>query len=309
MKTVIISGINGFVGRETAKYFVDNDYYVIGITRDDTNLSNKSNILIFNEFQLQSKIVIDNIASLSPKIFINLAWRGTSGVLRSELDTQLLNISTLHKYLILAKELKCEKFVSAGSIMEKEVLYFLRCCNSNIMDEKYIYGLTKLYAHYLSKMLMIEYNLPVSWVTITNVYGVGDYSMRLINSTIDKLIKGERITFSKCDQIYDFVNVKDVAKALYVIAEKGIKGKDYTIASNPAPLKKFLIELNKIITQNELCVFKSEHKYPCAELTLEDFDLETLHFDTGFYPEIPFRQGIKETYNWYLKTIKCKYHY
>lgn len=96
--------------------------------------------------------------------------------------------------------------------------------------------------------------------------------------------------------------VADVAKALILIAEKGIDGTNYTIGSGDAkPLKEFLKIVGKLanemagsdiplgfgkITSNVICLPK------------EVFDISKLTYDTGFKITIPFDEWIKRTSKW-----------
>lgn len=77
----------------------------------------------------------------------------------------------------------------------------------------------------------------VFWPLI-NTYGEEENSPRLINTMIRKIFKGETPELSAGEQYYDFVHVCDVAKALCLIAEKGVDGTNYVIGSgNAKPLK------------------------------------------------------------------------
>ena len=74
-----------------------------------------------------------------------------------------------------------------------------------------------------------------------NTYGEEEKSARLVNTIIRKVLHGESPDLSAGNQYYDFVHVSDVARALILIAEKGVDGTNYTIGSGDAkPLKEFL---------------------------------------------------------------------
>ena len=47
---------------------------------------------------------------------------------------------------------------------------------------------------------------------ISNIYGPGELSPRLVNTSIRKMLKGEHCAFSAGEQIYDFIYITDAAK-------------------------------------------------------------------------------------------------
>ncbi|MDE5873831.1 MAG: NAD-dependent epimerase/dehydratase family protein [Lachnospiraceae bacterium] len=47
---------------------------------------------------------------------------------------------------------------------------------------------------------------------ISDIYGEGESSPRLINSSIRKLLNNEETSFSTGEQMYDFVYIEDAAR-------------------------------------------------------------------------------------------------
>lgn len=175
--------------------------------------------------------------------------------------------------------------------------------NSKVISNLgYMYKATKTAAHWIGKAKCGTYGIRFFWPLI-NTYGEEERSARLVNTIIRKVLHGESPDLSAGNQYYDFVHVSDVARALILIAEKGVDGTNYTIGSGDAkPLKEFL----KIVGQ----VANDLHDGEPVELgfgkitsnvislPITTFDVTKLYKDTGFKPLIPFRKGIERTARW-----------
>lgn len=124
-----------------------------------------------------------------------------------------------------------------------------------------------------------------------------------VNTIIRKVLNGESPDLSAGNQYYDFVHVSDVARALILIAEKGVDGTNYTIGSGDAkPLKEFLKIVGQVANDLhggepvELGFGKITSNV--ISLPITTFDVTKLYKDTGFKPLIPFREGIERTARW-----------
>jgi len=168
----------------------------------------------------------------------------------------------------------------------------------------YIYGSGKLVAHTMCKSVAADIGIDLLWAMITNAYGVGEKSPRMVNTTIQKCIKGEAPQFTAGTQNYDFVYIDDVAKAFYLIGQNGKPFNEYLIgSSNAKPLKEFLLEMKSAIAPELDFVF-GDIPFTGINLTLDDFDCSKTEKDTGFKAEISFAEGCKRTRDWWLEIQK-----
>ena len=165
-----------------------------------------------------------------------------------------------------------------------------------------MYKATKTAAHWIGKAKCGTYGIRFFWPLI-NTYGEEERSARLVNTIIRKVLHGEIPDLSAGNQYYDFVHVSDVARALILIAEKGVDGTNYTIGSGDAkPLKEFLKIVGQVANDLhggepvELGFGKITSNV--ISLPITTFDVTKLYKDTGFKPLIPFREGIERTARW-----------
>ena len=133
---------------------------------------------------------------------------------------------------------------------------------------------------------------------ISNIYGPGELSPRLVNTSIRKLLNGEHCAFSAGEQTYDFIYIDDAAKTFVAIGEKGIANRTYYIGSqNPKPLKEFLCELRDQIDPN-IEIGLGEIPFNGVSLTYNEFNVHAVKEDTGFVPTVSFAEGIQNTVKW-----------
>ena len=141
-------------------------------------------------------------------------------------------------------------------------------------------------------------NIDLIWAKITNAYGPGEYSPRLINTTIRKCLKKISPEFTSGTQNYDFIYIDDLAKAFYLLGEKGIAFKSYVIgSSNAKPLREFLLELKDSVAPDIDFIFGNV-PYSGTNLPLRSFDTSELEKDTGFKASISFKEGCIRTKQW-----------
>ena len=303
MKSVIVTGANGFVGSYTVNYFLNQGVKVLAL--DVVDIPTR---LIANPLLNYKQCDIGNVEQLKMitqndeyDTFIHFAWAGSAGNQRVDYNLQLTNALNTVECLKTAKEIGCNRFVCAGSIMEREVEYAVHEQESR-PGLGYIYGMGKHIAHCLCKSVAASIDIELVWPMITNAYGEGELSPRFVNTTLRKIINKEPLQFTSGTQNYDFVHVEDVARAFYLISKNGKPFCEYLIgSSNAKPLKEFILEMQSALAPNNMPIF-GDVPFTGTNMPLSAFDTTDTERDCGFKAEISFAEGTKRTLEW-LKTL------
>lgn len=304
MKKVILTGATGFVGNAVLKELIKNDVYVIAVSRSENPKNIPDSKLVkyiscdLSEMEkLESKITDRDIDT-----FYHFAWNGSAGPARADTKLQLKNAQWTIDSLNVAKKIGCKRFVVAGSIMEHETVA-ATYTQGNRPGLGYIYGSGKLVAHTMAMSVANNIGIDLIWAEITNAYGIGELSPRMVNITLRKVIRKEIPQFTAGTQNYDFVYIDDVARAFYLIGKNGKPFNDYVIGSSTAkPLRDFLLEMKDSVAPDLDFIF-GDIPFTGINLPLEKFDCSKTEKDTGFRAEISFAEGTKRTINW-LKEVE-----
>lgn len=304
MEKVIITGADGFVGSYTVKHFLNEGKHVLALDMgaEAKRLEEHPN-LIYKQCDITN---VNSMLELIPMnvydTFIHFAWAGSAGPARVDYNLQMQNALNTVECMKAAKELGCNRFVCAGSIMEYEVEAAIHSQGSR-PGMAYIYGMGKHIAHCMCKSVAVEIGIDLLWPMITNAYGVGEFSPRFVNSTLRKIINNEPLQFTAATQNYDFVYVTDVAKAFYLVADKGKPFCEYMIGSgNARPLKEFIIEMVESCGPNSTPLF-GDVPFTGTNMPLSTFNINDIQNDCGFVADVSFARGSKMTMEW-LKNIE-----
>ena len=293
MKSLIISGATGLIGCSIIKEALKNDYSVTAIVRQNS-------LKISNLFQFKNiKIIecnLDKYSSLEQNlkgdVFIHLAWDKTFGNSRDDVDIQLKNIQYTLDAVRLAKKCGCSVFIGAGSQAEYGIQSVDLTCNLAVQPES-AYGIAKYCAGKLSAMLCKQLGMRFNWLRILSVYGKNDAEHALISYAINELKAGKSPEFSKCEQIWDYLNTEDAARAFIAVAKNGVDGKFYPLGSGKRrKLSEYLIEIRNLINPKIELGFGKKEYYPHQPMHLVA-DISELEKDTGWKPIINFSEGIK----------------
>lgn len=300
MNKVIVTGASGFIGTALVKELINQKVKVFAVIREGSKypnfFDNNKDIVIINCSMDEYHTLPSLIKEKNFDALYHLAWEGTSGPLRSNYSVQIKNIRQSCNLVEVSRDLNCKKIVFAASIMEYEIQSLI---NADIMPNiSSIYSIAKMSADYMMKTMASNYKIDYIRAIISNVYGPGELSPRIINTSLRKLINGEHCSFSSGEQMYDFIYISDAAKEFYIIGEKGKGNKSYYIGSlRPKPLKEFLLEMKNLVNPN-IEIGLGELPFCGVSLKYDEFDIFAIRDDTGFVPEVTFTEGINRTIEW-----------
>ena len=300
MKRAIISGANGFVGGAVVRELLQNDYEILALDREGCsgNLPKDERVRFLSCDLAEMARLKEKLPGQSYDVFYHFAWAGSAGPARADTTLQLQNAQWTVDALCTAKELGCSSFLCAGSFMEHETMA-AAYAQGNRPGPGYIYGGGKLIAHVMCMSVAAQIGIDLIWPEITNAYGVGERSPRLVNTTIQKCIRGEAPQFTAGTQNYDFVYIDDVARAFRLIGERGKPFHEYLIGSAHArPLRAFLEEMREAIAP-ELEFRFGDIPFTGIDLSLTKFDCSQTEKDTGFRAAVSFAEGCKRTMEWW----------
>lgn len=297
MKRVVVTGADGFIGSAVVAQLRGLGHDVLAIVRNPAvkHDMHGARLLVLD---------LDDIEQLPQRvdsqwdIIIHLAWRDTYGAARKDIQRQMRNITDFRRCMAAAAEIGCKRFVGIGTIMELEHSFDLPDGTKYRARQDYIYALTKMLTH-ASLFSETEKNgMDGVWCTLTNVYGVGDESGRLVNYVINSLLTGVEPRFSKGTQLYDFVYITDVARAIVDVALKGLSYEDYLIGSgSAAPLRNFLETIRcHLAPQMEFHYGDMPGAGP--NLPPDVVSIRKLCEHTGYRPQVSFERGIQLLYDW-----------
>lgn len=295
MKKVIVTGASGFIGKTLINSLLARDYLVFALDiRFDKEFECKPNVICINVTDKSVEKLKDEIPSGEYDCLFHLAWVGTSGSDRADYNIQLNNVKITCDYIKLCKEINCRRVVYASSINEMETYEYLQLDDIE-PSGGYIYGTGKLAAHLMGETVAKMNNVEFIPVIITNIYGVGERSARMVYTSIRKLVDKEHCSFTDGFQTYDFIYITDAINSIIEVAEKGKAFNRYYIGSgNPKPLREFLIEMKNIV-DSEAEIGLGDIPFKGKDISYSQFDLKKVERDTGYKIQVPFSEGIRLT--------------
>lgn len=293
MANVIVAGANGFIGKNLVSNLLSRGYTVTALgNRFDEDLLNTVTCVTVTDKSMEQ--IGEELMGKEYSCFYDLAWAGTSGPKRADYNIQLDNVRLTCDYVKLAAAIGCPRVIYASSINEMETYEYLQ---SNGIEPSggYIYGTGKLAAHLMGETVAKMSGIDFIPVIITNIYGIGEKSARLIYTSIKKLLAGEHCSFTEGYQTYDFIYISDAINSMIEVAEKGKGFTRYYIGSgDPKPLREFLLKMRDVVAPDaELGL--GDIPFKGVSVDYHQFEMKQVEKDTGYTNKVSFEDGISMT--------------
>ena len=226
--------------------------------------------------------------------FFHLAWMGTIGPGRDDARMQTENIRCAVEAAETAERMGCGVFAGVGSQAEYGRIEGLVTAEAPCFPVTG-YGIAKLCAGQLTRMVCRQKGLRHVWARILSVYGPGDGPLSVIPTIMDKLSRGEKPALTAGEQEWDFCYSEDAGEALARMAAWGKDGHVYPVGSGRTrPLREYF-EIARDEIDPVLPLGIGELPYPKGQVMHLQADLGPLKKDTGFEPRFSFEEGIRET--------------
>lgn len=316
MNRIIITGPTGAIGMALIEYLNKRNIQIIAVVRGDSKRKNQireSENIAKVECALSEMEELPERVQMAIKqkkwdnekpidVFYHFAWDGTFGDSRNDMYLQNRNIKYALDAVDVAARLDCGIFIGAGS--QAEYGRYEGKLNADIPAfPENGYGIAKLCAGQMTRIQCEKKGLKHIWTRILSVYGPYDSSETMIMSMIIKMLKGERASCTKGEQMWDYLYSKDAAKMMYLLGDRGISGKTYCLGRGVArPLREYIeiirdaVSSNAVVGFGDIAYSEKQVMHLCA-------DIQELVNDTGYLADYTFEMGIKETVEWYKERL------
>lgn len=300
MKSVLITGANGFVGSHLTRLFSEKKIKVYALVQENTEyetIKNLKNVEIIT-FDLKDLKKIYAALPYDIDVLYHLAWIGVSTTLKNNEELQLKNIEYGLNILKLAKEHNVKKIIYPGSVSEyaynKGVV-----SGEDSPSPADFYSASKVATHFVCDIFARQNELSFIWVLIPSIYGPGREDNNLITYAIKSFLNKERPTFTKLEQQWDYIYIDDLMEALYQIGKLGKKGTVYPIGSGENLKLCHYVTVIRDAIDKELPMGIGELPYKTSQIDNSVVDISKLINDTGFKPKYSFKQGIEKTIQYF----------
>ena len=232
MKKIIITGTNGFIGKEFINLFnkkyeiieVDLPFVDITKVKDINNLAKHKDIYSIIHLAALSN---PKDSFLNPKKYFEVNLFGTLNLLKLCVKNNINNFFLMSSLTI---------YGSSNKILNE---------NSKILP-KHIYGTTKAAAEILCQTYSREYPININVLRPNLVIGSSKKPPDLINICVREALEHNKFTiFGDGEHIRDFVHVHDVCRAIECLIHYNKKFQAFCLGGNPLSIN----DLYNIIKQ------------------------------------------------------------
>ena len=261
---ILVTGINGFIGKNIIKYFYINKINVIKYEKNLKDI-HKENINV--------EYVLHLAGVTSESSFFNKPF-----------DSYQANICVLNSLLEFCKINNAKMiFVSTCGVYEKKIGCVKEIDKIGPLNS---YSTSKYIGELLCYRYSMDFDLPVTVMRLFNVYGSGQKKEFVISYIFNCLINQEPLNMKTPYDLRDFIYIDDVCNAiLKAIENKNEIYEVYNVGSGHLcqisdVAEKIFKKFGKSLSYLEK---KQSEKYICADLTLIKHKL-------GWEPEIELEE-------------------
>lgn len=239
-------------------------------------------------------------------VFYHIAWSLTGAARNENLLEQAKNVQYTLEAFQAAVALGCKKFIGAGSQAEYGKLDIDKIGPLTPVNPVQPYGIAKYAAGKMAIEAAKRAGISCLWVRIFSVYGIYEKPTAMISASLQKMLRGEKVSFTAGEQMWDYLFSEDAGEAFYLIGEKAVGQKVYCLGSGQARILWTYIQEMRDLVDPALEIGLGDLPYTDGTLMHLCADIGPLFADTGFVPMTSFADGIRQTIAWMCGSQKQK---
>jgi UDP-glucose 4-epimerase len=246
MKTALITGVTGFIGRYVARLFSEQGWHIVGLGTSFAENSPTGSLNQYYKLLLPSQDLAELIKTIKPDICIHCAGRASVPLSVSQ-PAEDFNASVASTFNLLeslrlyAPQCKLIYLSSAAVYGNPKQLPICEIDDSEPISP---YGFHKSICERLCKEYVKVYGLQIAIARIFSAYGPGLRRQVVWDITYKALNQKELFLQGTGQESRDFIHVGDVARAIYCIAQSSaFEAELFNLASGIETTIKNLAEL------------------------------------------------------------------
>ncbi len=309
---VLITGAAGFAGGQLARHLVAHgSFEVYGLRRGGKPVP--EGVTAVEADLLDTEATTRAIAAAKPEIVYHLAAQSSvSGSWAHPGDTISNNVlaqRNLFEGLLAGGISPVVLVASSAEVYGKVPLDELPASEGRVLRPVSPYGMSKVAQETLAEHYRRTHGFKVIVTRGFNQSGPGQEA-RLVVSDFAKqtaLIEAGKqepvIRVGNVEARRDFTDVRDVAEAYRLIAEKGASGDVYNICSGEARVVRDVLGVYRRLAKRSFEVREDPARFRPSDVSVMVGDGRKLRERTGWKPVIPFEQMLEDTLNDWRKKI------
>lgn len=285
---ILLTGATGFIGKNLVSYLNSKNISVDNINRDVLKNDKKLDEFVKSK-RMKTKKNYD--------VLIHLA---------AELDNSSkklipVNVTLTKKLLKLCVKNRIDRFIFASSHLVYGKTDYLPIDEDHPTKPKTNYGKSKLAAEEICKKYSKDFNLKISILRISSVYGYGQNEKYIIPRMLNDVCSKNIILYKYANgyQLMDLIHVDDVCNAILKSC-KSKKTGTYNLSSGVGVTPLELAKTISALTRN--CVISIKNKK--SETNHFLYDVSKIQQEFGFKSKIKPNSKILKP--WLQEIIRSK---
>tara|TARA_Y100000389_G_C17429396_1_gene501627 strand:- start:159 stop:1139 length:981 start_codon:yes stop_codon:yes gene_type:complete len=322
MKTVLVTGADGFIGSHLTEMLVNKGYKVKALSQYNSfnnwgwldSVNCKEEIEIFTgdirdaEYCLNISKDVDYIFHLAALIGIPFSYVSP----RSYVDT---NVNGTLNICQAAKKNNIERLIHTSTSEVYGTAQYVPINELHPLQPQSPYSASKISADAMAMSFFNSFDLPLTIARPFNTYGPRQSARAIIPTIITQIATGKKeIKLGDISPTRDFNYVEDCCRAFIMLVESDKTiGEIINIGSNSEiSIADTLKLIKKLMSTDVAFISDEQRKRPKkSEVFRLWCDNKKINELTGYKSQINIEEGLKKTIDWitkpeYLKTYKSE---
>lgn len=299
MKSVLVTGASGFIGRQALPFLLSAGYDVHAVTIEEPVESARE--IHWHKVDLLSSGAVEALlAEIKPTHLLHFAWYAVPGKFWTARENLQWTKASLDLLEAFARN-GGRRIVMAGTCAEYDWQDGYCSEQRTPISPQSLYGSCKGALGMVLESFSRQSGISAAWGRIFFLYGPHEHPARLVPSIIRALLKGEPALCSHGKQVRDFLHVADVASAFVALLGSEVMGAVNIASGRAITIRELATMIAEKLGRGDLLRFGAVPAPP-DDPPLLVARVDRLHEEVGWHPTYDLNTGLDHAIAWWRQS-------